>query len=268
MRAAARRGIVGAVTDADPLRQRLAVPAYPRSAGYDPRWVVAHCMGPHPLWLLEDLLRDLPLEPGMRVLDLGCGKGLTSVFLAREFGVQVWAADLWIEPTENFARFREAGVAGSVFPLHAEAHDLKFAEGYFDAVVSVDAYQYFGTDDLYLGYLSKFVRPGGLVGAAMPGLTAELDGPPEHLRDHWDWDFAVFHTADWWRRQWGRTGKVEVLSAREQEDSARLWTLWTDVTAELGETEFVRDMSVRTAEMLAADAGRTFAFPLLVSRVV
>ena len=46
------------------------------------------------------------LEPGMRVLDLGCGKGLSSIFLAKEFGVQVWAADLWtplvIDPTAWF----------------------------------------------------------------------------------------------------------------------------------------------------------------------
>ncbi|HLS41464.1 MAG TPA: hypothetical protein VK038_11955 [Ornithinicoccus sp.] len=43
-------------------------------------------MGPHPLWQLEDLLPDLALRPGDRVLDLGCGRGATSVFLARECG--------------------------------------------------------------------------------------------------------------------------------------------------------------------------------------
>ena len=69
---------------------------YPRSNGYDADWVLAGDMGPHPLWLLEDLARDLELRPGMRVLDLGSGKGTTSVFLALEYGVQVWAADLWI----------------------------------------------------------------------------------------------------------------------------------------------------------------------------
>jgi cyclopropane fatty-acyl-phospholipid synthase-like methyltransferase len=34
------------------------------------------------------------LQPGMRVLDLGCGRALSSIFLHREFGLQVWAADL------------------------------------------------------------------------------------------------------------------------------------------------------------------------------
>ena len=55
-------------------------------------------MGPNVLWLTEALTQVLPLEPGMRVLDLGCGAAISSIFLARELGVQVWAADLWIEP--------------------------------------------------------------------------------------------------------------------------------------------------------------------------
>ena len=36
----------------------------------------------------------------MKILDLGCGKGLTSIFLAKEFGVQVYATDLWITAAE------------------------------------------------------------------------------------------------------------------------------------------------------------------------
>jgi len=42
---------------------------------YDPERLLSHDMGPNPLWLLEDLSRDLDFQPGMRVLDLGSGKG-------------------------------------------------------------------------------------------------------------------------------------------------------------------------------------------------
>ena len=43
-------------------------------------------------------------------------------------------------------------------PIHAEAHRLPFASEFFDVIVSIDAYQYFGTADLYLGYIVGFLR--------------------------------------------------------------------------------------------------------------
>jgi SAM-dependent methyltransferase len=35
------------------------------------------------------LAEAIELRPGMRVLDLGCGRAMSSVFLHREFGAQV-----------------------------------------------------------------------------------------------------------------------------------------------------------------------------------
>jgi cyclopropane fatty-acyl-phospholipid synthase-like methyltransferase len=74
----------------------------------------------------------------MHVLDLGCGKALSSVFLAKEYGVQVWATDLWISATENRERIEQAGLADRVFPIHADARALPYAELFFDALVCVD----------------------------------------------------------------------------------------------------------------------------------
>ena len=132
--------------------EELFQPAeFPRSANYDPDWVLDNMMGPNALWLTESLAECMNLNPAMRVLDMGCGKGLSSIFLAKEYGLQVWATDLWIDASDNFGRIRAAEVDDRVFPIHAEAHALPFADGFFDAMVSVDAYHYFGTDDLYLG---------------------------------------------------------------------------------------------------------------------
>src|ERR1051325_9678244 len=111
----------------------------------------------------------MDLRPGMRVLDLGCGRAMSSIFLRREFGVQVWATDLWFNASENLQRVRDAGVEDGVFPLHADARSLPFAGEFFDAIVCVDAFPYFGTDDLYLNCLGHFVKAGGQIGIAGSG---------------------------------------------------------------------------------------------------
>src|SRR5262245_22460570 len=90
----------------------------------------------------------LDLRPGMRVLDLGCGRASSSIFLRREFGVQVWAVDLWVNASDNFQRIQDAGVGDGVFPFHADARSLPFAADFFDAILCIDSFYYFGTDDL------------------------------------------------------------------------------------------------------------------------
>ena len=198
---------------------------FPRSAAYDEEWVNANRMGPNVLWLAESLAERMTLEPGMRVMDLGCGKALSSVFLAREFGLEVWATDLWIKPTENWERIREAGLEGQVHPIYAEAHQLPYAEGFFDAIVSLDAYHYFGTADLYLENLARFLRTDGQIGIVCPGFRRELgpDDAPDYLSWYLREGAYSFHTPDWWRDHWRKGGLVEVTCADEAPESDAIW---------------------------------------------
>jgi cyclopropane fatty-acyl-phospholipid synthase-like methyltransferase len=200
---------------------------FPRSSKYHPDWIKASVSGgANSLWLTEWLTEALDLRAGMRVLDLGCGRAASSIFLAREFGVQVWAVDLWFNVSENFERVRDAGLDDQVFPLHAEARSLPFADGFFDAIVSIDSFVYYGTDDLYLNYLARFLKPDGMLGIAGTGLTREFDGAlPEHLREWWTQDLWCLHSAEWWRRHWSRTGLVEVALADSMPDG---WLRWLD----------------------------------------
>ncbi|MFJ3666561.1 SAM-dependent methyltransferase [Streptomyces sp. NPDC090106] len=250
----------------------ITAPArYPRSNGYDARWVVENQMGPNALWLLEWLAPALGLDtlrPCARVLDLGCGRALTSVFLAREYDAQVTAADLWVRPDDNAKRIAEAGFTERVQPVHAEAHDLPFAEGGFDAIVSIDAYQYFGTNDLYLPSLTRLLKPGGRIGIVVPALRAESEGsePPAHLAPWWRAEYWCFHSADWWRRHWARSGAVEVETADWQPDGWRDWLRWCEVVAEESPEEFHRTAAREVAEMLRADEGRALGFVRVVGR--
>jgi cyclopropane fatty-acyl-phospholipid synthase-like methyltransferase len=188
--------------------------------------------------LTEWLVPALNVKPGMRVLDLGCGRAASSIFLHREFGVQVWAADLWFSASENYQRIQDAGVEDGVFPIHVDARALPFATEFFDAVVSIDSFVYYGTDDLYLHYLARFLKPGGVLGIAGVGLTREIEGSvPDHLREWWVSDMCCLHSAPWWRRHWERTGILAVELADTMPDGWQAWLDWQRATCPDNHTE-------------------------------
>jgi len=241
---------------ADP---RLLAGQFPRSSRYHPEWVIAGASGgANSLWIAEWLAAAMDLRPGMRVLDLGCGRACSSIFLHREFGAQVWAVDLWFSASENSRRIRDAGAADGVFPIHADARSLPFAEGFFDAIVSVDSFVYYGTDDLYLNDLARFVKPGGEVGIAGAGLIREIEGEvPDHLRGWWTRDLWCLHSAAWWRRHWERTGIMEIRSADTMPDGWRAWRDWHEAVAPGNLAEI---------GALEADRGRHLGYVRLVGR--
>jgi ubiquinone/menaquinone biosynthesis C-methylase UbiE len=239
--------------------QRLVSSRFPRASRYHPDWLLANASGgANSLWLTEWLATALDLQPGMRVLDLGCGRASSSIFLRREFGVQVWATDLWFSASENIRRIRDAGVEEGVFPLHADARSLPFAAEFFDAIVCVDSFYYFGTDDLYLNYLAQFVKPGGPVGVVGAGLVQEIEGPvPDHLRDFWTQSLWSLHSAAWLRRHWERTGILEIVVADTMPEGWQAWLEWQ-------RTGFPDNVAEIRA--LEADRGRYLGYVRVVGR--
>ena len=247
--------------------EALALERFPRSAKYDRDWMISNSMGPNAVWITEFLSEALALQPGMKVLDLGCGKAMSSIFLAREFGAEVWANDLWIPAADNEMRIQAAGLADQIHAVHAEAHALPYDKEFFDVIVSLDAYHYFGTDDLFLGYLTRFLKQSGQVGIVSPGLLHEFDGdPPEHLQDGWHWDFASFHSPDWWRQHWERIGKVDVTNADWLKYGWRYWALWNRVCAQVRGIEDRGYPTHGEADMVESDGGRNLGFVRLVAR--
>ncbi len=255
----------------DKLASLFHNPAFPRSNAYDPQWVAENQMGPNVLWLAEWVTQKIGLSPGMRVLDMGCGRAMSSIFLAREFDVTVFATDLWIPAGENWMRVREARLENRVVPIHAEAHALPFAEGFFDAIIALDSYSYFGTDDLYLSYIIRFLRPGGQMGIVVPGLVAEFDdGPPDHLvepqnngKRFWEPDCWTFHTPQWWRRHWERSSLVQVDGAEIMPDGWKHWAQHERAVEAAGTGVFPSD-----EEALLKDAGRNIGLVRVTARRV
>jgi ubiquinone/menaquinone biosynthesis C-methylase UbiE len=232
---------------------------FPRSSRYHPEWVMSSVSGgANSLWLTEWLTATLDLQPGMRVLDLGCGRASSSIFLHREFGVRVWATDLWFNVSENAQRIQDAGVGDGVFTIHADARSLPFGADFFDAIVCIDSFGYYGTDDLYLNYLARFVKPGGQVGIAGAGLMQEIEGPvPEHLLQWWTNDLWCLHSAAWWRRHLERTGIMDIELADTLPDGWRLWLDWHKAVAPDNAAEI---------NALEADHGDYLGYVRLVGR--
>jgi cyclopropane fatty-acyl-phospholipid synthase-like methyltransferase len=233
---------------------------YPKTQNYDSEWIKKNWMGPNPLQLLEELCNNLRLKPEMKVLDMGCGKGLTSIFLAKEFGVTVFANDLWIDPTENLERFISAGVSDKVFPFRAEAHALPYANGFFDVAISIDSYHYYGTSESYFpDTYSKLVKPGGQFGIVCPGFSQEFEkGYPETLKSVWDEGYFTFHSANWWRKLWEKTKIVEITACYDIPDPKALWYPWAYWAKE--------NLKFDDVEFLDADTGDQIALIVLAGR--
>jgi cyclopropane fatty-acyl-phospholipid synthase-like methyltransferase len=198
---------------------------FPLTAKYDPQWIRDNALGENALCQAEALARELPLRRGMRVLDLACGKATSSIFLAREFGVEVWAVDGATSPTENRKRAIGQQCEASVFALRVDAHSLPFAGEFFDAVVAIDSFLYFGTDDRYLDYLLQFIKPGGFIGVVDIAFTRELQSiqdAPDYLRPQYPKHWSYVHSVEWWQHHWEKTGLVDVQYAGLLAESAEL----------------------------------------------
>lgn len=245
------------------LSDLMYIEKFSRSNKYDPMWVLENQMGLNALWLTEILTEMMELKPGMRILDMGCGRGISSIFLAKEFGVQVWATDLWIKATDNWRRVRSTGMENVVFPINAEAHSLPFAEEFFDAAISIDAFHYFGTDELYLGlYFAKLIKHYGQIGIVVPGIRHEFqDGIPEHLKPFWNWEFNTFHSPDWWRNHFDKSGKFNVIHSDFIQDGWQLWHKWHTIRQTI---EFPYDGN--EAAILEADQGNYLGLTRLLAR--
>ncbi len=203
---------------------------YIKSEKYNTPALQAKIMGPNPVKLEEELLLNHNIPNGAIVCDLGSGQGLTSVFLAKEYGFTVYAADLWSDPEENRKFFDAMGVdREQIIPVKADAADLPFEKEFFDAVVSVDSYNYFGRDEHYLDEkLLPFIKSGGYIYIAIPGMKRDChDNLPQELLLSWTPEqLDYMHDIEYWSRMVGKCKDANVLSVEEMESNEEVWADW------------------------------------------
>ena len=148
-------------------------------------------------------MKDNKIKAGSIVMDLGSGQGITSVFLAKEYGFKVYATDLWSDAEENRKFFAEMGLTDNqIIPVKADATDLKYEKEFFDAVVSTDSYNYFGRDEKYLDEkLLLFVKKGGYIYIVVPGMKKDChNNIPKVLLLSWTPEqLDYIHDIEYWK---------------------------------------------------------------------
>jgi cyclopropane-fatty-acyl-phospholipid synthase len=140
------------------------------------RWVLGPSMAytcavyPRPDASLEDaqytkfdlVARKLGLEPGMRLLDVGCGWGGMVMHAAREYGVKALGVTLSRQQAEWAQKaIAEAGLSELAEVRHMDYRDV--VETGFDRVSSIGLTEHIGKEQLpsYFSFLYGKLRPGG-----------------------------------------------------------------------------------------------------------
>ena len=194
------------------------------------------------------IAKKLLLEPGMSVLDIGCGWGGMALTLAQEFGATVTGVTLSTE--QHALATRRAEEAGLSDRVQFRLSDYRSVTEQFDRVVSVGMFEHVGAphyqeyfetverllkpDGLGLihsigrmtppGFTSPFIRKYIFPGGYVPALS-EMAGAVEHT-DLWITDVEVWRLhyaetlAHWYDRFMAR-----IDEAREIYDDrfCRMW---------------------------------------------
>ena len=207
-----------------------------KSENYKKYFKVPFMMGPNCLRLLDELLEEYPLQytSDNLVLDLGCGSGVTSLFIANETGATVYANDLWISEEENRQRFTNWNMQDKLIPVHEDATNLHFDKELFDALISIDSYHYFaGKEGFFANNILPYIKSEGIVLIAIPGIKNEYDGRSEELLTTWLGEEAyMFQSADFWKRIIGKHEDIKEVRTWEMSLFELAWQEWFDTKHE------------------------------------
>ncbi len=191
------------------------------------------------LYLVARMLRLLNLQPGQTVLDLGCGKGESSVYMAKHYGVQVKALDLWTSAEFLSHKFAERGVSGQTTAIQADATQLlPYDENGFDAIFCMNSFNFYGAEPGFLAHLLRHLKAGGRLCIGSEVLSTEFTPeqlakppyvfafnlpPPNENVNVFEGDFIKQHSPGWWRDFLQASGLLDVVTCYELDDAETLY---------------------------------------------
>jgi SAM-dependent methyltransferase len=215
---------------------RVSLDRYPELQSYtrDEIYGRGDQMSPGALFLAARMARGLEVRPGDIVLDVGCGLGESSIFLAKHYGVRVVAVDLGILAVTLSEKFSERSCEARVTALNLDITEpLPFADGYFDAVFCMTSIHYFGVTTDFLKHLLKYLKRGGRFCVGNTCFDREIPAdqvpdvyrttPPGGILDGWQSECSRYHSPAWWQRLFADSGIANVVECLELEDGPAMW---------------------------------------------
>lgn len=205
-------------------------------------------MGPDCTIIVRELLYGYNNDNKIKILDLGCGKGLTSIYLAEKYkNAVIFAVDLWVEATDNYKFFKEQGYENRIIPLNTSAENLPFAYHYFDIIVSIDAYHYFGTDkNFFKENIKPYLKDNGLIFIAVPGMKDDYKKVPQDLKGFIsDEDFRFFKSIKYYENILKEN--IKEIKIEEMKCFNEAWDSWLATD---------NPYAVNDTELLKADGGK------------
>jgi cyclopropane-fatty-acyl-phospholipid synthase len=114
---------------------------------------------------LDHICRKLALEPGERLLDIGCGWGALVLWAAQHYGVRATGITL----SRNQLEFAQARIRESGLERLCDVRLLDYRDAPedlpYDKIASVGMFEHVGRSNLplYFRKISRLLKPGGLV---------------------------------------------------------------------------------------------------------
>jgi len=226
--------------------------------------------GPNAIRQAEELASHFTITKDMKILDLGCGLGLSSIYLVLAHGAEVFATDLYADPTENHERFKSLGLTDKIVPMLLDAaQPLPFAKGYFDVIFSVGAYNIFGDNEEMLPNLIPYVKKGGYIAVAFPGLKYEFGSnvPPE-MQPFWNVPEVAktVRGIEWWKDLFNKAEGIEIVNISEMTCHDIAWEEYLAILDPCGGDNLGEDKW--TLEMKAAEDGKYFNTIQFIAKVI